>query len=330
MQRIGRRTRSTTLCCILMTASVNAAVPVLAGSEDYPNRALKIVVPVPPGPVLDVVPRILAEKLSAKWGKPVIIENRPGAAQNLGAEVVAKAEPDGYTLLATPPGPLVVSGHVYKKLGFDPGAFVPVSVIVKVLPVLVVNPKVPALSFSEFLTYAKANPNKLTYGSPGVGSTPHLAGEQLMRTAGIQFVHVPYQGMAPAMNDLIAGHIDVMIDNLGNVWPQVNDGKLRLLAVTSAARLTQVPDVPAISEALPGFAHVDWFAIMAPPKTPADIATKLSIAIADTLKLPDVAKRLDDYVVVPVGSSPAEAAAFISRESERWRELIDATGIKID
>jgi tripartite-type tricarboxylate transporter receptor subunit TctC len=280
--------------------------------------------------MLDVLPRIVAEKLSAKWANPVIIENRPGAATNLGAEVVAKAAPDGYTLLATPPTPLVTSQHLFRKLSFDPTAFVPITIMVKVLPVVVVNPKVPAASFQEFLQHARANPGRFTYGSPGVGSTPHLAALRLMDAAKIHFVHVPYQGMAPAMNDLIAGHIDVMIDNLGNVWPHVKEGKLRLLAVTTESRLPQVPDVPAVSESLPGYAHVDWFAFAAPPRTPAHIVTNLSTAIAEALKLPDVAKRLDDYVVVPVGSSPAEAATFISQESERWRQVIEAAGLRID
>jgi tripartite-type tricarboxylate transporter receptor subunit TctC len=328
---VGHRARMLMLGCLLMATAVSPSPPVLAaGADDYPNRPVKIVVPVPPGPILDVLPRIVAEKLSLKWGRPVIIENRPGAAQNLGAEVVAKAKPDGYTLLATPPGPLVSSQHLFSKLGFDPSEFVPVTVLVKVLPVLVVNPKVPAANIQEFIAYAKANPGKITLGSPGVGSTPHLAGLQLMRAADVHFVHVPYQGMAPAMNDLIAGHIDAMIDNLGNVWPQVKEGKLKLLAVTTESRLPQVPDVPAVSEALPGYDHTDWFAFAAPPKTPGEVATKLSTAIAETLKLPDVAKRLDDYVVVPVGSSPAETAALIKRESERWRRVIEAAGIQID
>lgn len=328
---MGRRARMLMLWCLLVaTAGSPSQRVVAAGTDDYPNRPVKVVVPVPPGPILDVLPRIVAEKLSLKWGRPVIIENRAGAAQNLGAEVVAKADPDGYTLLATPPGPLVSSQHLFSKLGFDPSAFVPITVLVKVLPVLVVNPKVPASNIQEFIAYAKANPGKITLGSPGVGSTPHLAGLQLMKAADVRFVHVPYQGMAPAMNDLVAGHIEVMIDNLGNVWPHVKEGKLRLLAVTTASRLPQVPNVPAISEMLPGYAHTDWFAFAAPPKTPSEIATKLSLAIAETLKLPDVAKRLDDYVVVPVGSSPAETAAFIKRESERWRQVIEAAGIKID
>jgi len=323
-------TRSMALSCLFVAAGMTTAAPRLAAAENYPNRTIKIVVPVPPGPLLDVVPRIIGEKLSAKWGVPVIIENRPGAAQHLGAEAVAKSEPDGYTLLASPPGPLVVSQHIRSKLGFDPSAFVPVSVMVKFPMALVAHPKVPASNLQAFLAYAKANTSKLNYGSPGVGSPPHLAAEQLMKAAGISFAHVPYQGMAPAMNDLIAGHIDVMIDVFGNAWPNVKEGKLKLLAVTSPARLPEAPDVATVAETLPGYAHVEWFAIVAPPKTPAHIATKLSAAIAETLKLPDVAKRLRDYVLQPVGSSPSETADFVKGESERWRKVIEATGLKIN
>ena len=317
-----------TYLCIAACLAVATARPAVA--EDYPNRTIKIVVPVPPGPLLDVVPRIIAEKLASKWGVPVIIENRPGAAQNLGAEVVARSDPDGYTLLASPPGPLAVSQHLRSKLNFDPDAFVPVSVMVKLPTVLVVSPKVPAANLQDFLAYAKANPSKLTYGSPGIGSTPHLATEQLMKAAGIRFVHVPYQGMAPAMNDLIAGHIDVMIDLYGNTRPNIKEGKLKLLAVTTQARLSEEPDVPTISEAVPGFAHVEWFVMVAPPKTPADIASKLSIAIAETLKQPDIGKRLADFSAVPVGATPDETRAFIKAESDRWRALIDATGLNIN
>jgi len=276
--------------------------------------------------LLDVVPRIIAEKLSSKWGIAVIIENRPGATQNLGAEVVAKSEPDGYTLLASPPGPLVVSQHLRSKLNFDPSTFVPVSVMVKLPTALVVNPKVPASNLQDFLAYARANPSKLTFGSPGAGSTPHLATEQLMKAAGIRFV----QGMAPAMNDLIGGHIDMMIDLYGNASPNIKEGKLKLLAVTTETRLPEEPNVPTISEAVPGFVHGEWFAMVAPPKTPTDIASKPSAAIAETLRLPDVAKRLADFSAIPVGATPEEAAAFLKVESNRWRELIDTTGLKIN
>jgi tripartite-type tricarboxylate transporter receptor subunit TctC len=322
--------RSFPVTCLCTAICLAVAATRLAAAEDYPNRTIKIVVPVPPGPLLDVVPRIIAEKLASKWGVSVIIENRPGAAQNLGAEVVAKSEPDGYTLLASPPGPLVVSQHLRSKLGFDPGAFVPVSVMVKLPTVLVVNPKGPASNLQDFLAYARANPGKLTFGSPGTGSTPHLATERLMKAAGVRLVHVPYQGMAPAMNDLIGGHIDMMIDLYGNTSPNIKEGKLKLIAVTTQTRLPEEPDVPTISEAVPGFFHGEWFAIVAPPKTPADIASKLSAAIAETLKLPDVAKRMADFAAVPIGATPDDSAAFMKAESARWRELIDATGLKID
>lgn len=296
--------------------------------NDYPNRAIKIIVPAPPGPVLDVLPRIVGEKLAARWSQPVIIENRPGFAQNLGAEAVTKAEPDGYTLLFTPPGPLVISPHFFPKLGFDPAALAPVTVLVTVPAVIVVNPKVPVSTLQELIAYAKANPNKITYGSPGAGSTPQLAMEKLQAMAGIRLVHVPYPGLAPAMRDLLAGHIEVMIDNLGNVLPHLQDGGLKLLAVTGEARLAEAPNVPAVSELLPGYFHQDWFAFMAPPKTPPAITAKLAQAIAETLKLPDVAKRVEGFVVRPVGSSPAETAALIKRESNGWRQLIVETGLK--
>lgn len=316
--------------CIVAAVFTIAAALGGAAAEDFPHRTIKIVVPVPPGPLLDVVPRIVADKLSAKWSVPVIIENRPGAAQNLGAEAVARSDPDGYTLLASPPGPLAVSGHLRTHLNFDPDAFVPVSLMVKLPTVLVINPKVPASNLQELLAYARANPGKLTFGSPGTGSTPHLATEQLMKAAGIRLVHVPYQGMAPAMNDLMGGHIDMMIDLYGNVEGSIKEGKLRLLAVTTPARLPQEPAVPTISEVVPGFAHVEWFAMVAPPKTPEVIVAKLSAAIAEILALPDVTKRLADLAAVPVGGTPNDAASFIKAENARWKQLIDSTGLKID
>jgi tripartite-type tricarboxylate transporter receptor subunit TctC len=322
--------RSSLMIWLCTAVCLAAMTTKLAAVEDFPNRTIKIVVPVPPGPLLDVVPRIIAEKLASKWSIAVIIENRPGAAQNLGAEVVARSDPDGYTLLASPPGPLVVSQHLRSKLNFDPGAFVPVSLMVTLPTALVVNPKVPASNLQEFLAYARANPGKLTFGSPGAGSTPHLATEQLMKAAGIRLVHVPYQGMAPAMNDLIGGHIDVMIDLYGNVSPNIKDGKLKLLAVTTQTRLPEEPNVPTISELVPGFVHGEWFAMVAPPKTPAAIASKLSAAIAEALKLPDVAKRMADFSAVPVGATPGDTAGFIKTENARWRELIDTTGLKIN
>lgn len=312
-----------------VAAALLAIAPVAARAQaDYPTRTIKIIVPIPPGPLLDVLPRIVAEKLSAEWNQPVIIENRPGFAQNLGAEVAYKADPDGYTLLFAPPGPLVISQYFYPKLEFDPNAFVPITVLVRLPATVVANPKLPVSTLEELIAYAKANANKVSYGSPGAGSTPQLAMEKLQLAAGIHLVHVPYQGLGPAMVDLVAGHIDVMIDNLGNVIQHVKNNELKLLAVTTAERLPSLPDVPAVSEILPGYEHEDWFAFVAPPKTPPAIAARLSQAIAATLKLPDVAARLSDYRVIPVGSSPEETTAFIERERARWHEVIAASGAK--
>ena len=321
---------ATLLAPICFALSVFGMSSTALAQADYPTRTIKIIVPLPAGPVADVVPRLIGEKLSAQWSRPVIIENRPGAALNLGAEAAARAEPDGYTLLATPPGPLVVSQHYYRNLPFDPAAFVPISIMVKVPAVLVVNPKLPVANLPELIAYAKSNPDKLTYGSPGVGNTPQLAMVKLMAAAGIRLIHVPYQGLAPASRDLLAGHIDVMIDNLGNVAEHIKAGRLKLLAVTTDARIPELPDVGTVAEVLPGVTHTDWFAVVAPPKTPAALATKISAAIADALKQPDIAHRLKDLALVPVGSTPDEAAAFMKREGDNWRQVISASGLKSD
>jgi tripartite-type tricarboxylate transporter receptor subunit TctC len=320
---------SSSFVCILVAAALLVPASGAAVAQaDYPNRTIKIIVPAPPGPMLDVLPRIVGDKLSARWHQPVVIENRPGFAQNLGAETVWKAEPDGYTLVFTPPGPLVLSQHIYAKLNFDPGTFTPVGVMVTVPPTFIASAKLPVTSFQEFVAYAKANPNKITYGSPGAGSTPQLAVENLQNAAGIRLVHVPYQGLAPALRDLLAGHIDVMIDNLGNILPHLKDGQLKLLAVTTSSRLPEVPDTPAVSEFLPGYVHQDWFAFAAPPKTPPEIAAKVSREIADVMKLPDVRKRIEGFVVRPVGGTPEEMGALMKSDSERWRRVVAASGIK--
>jgi tripartite-type tricarboxylate transporter receptor subunit TctC len=310
------------------TAFLVAAPVATFAQTTYPTRTIKIVVPIPPGPVADVLPRLLAEKLSARWGPPVIIENRPGAALNLGAEVVAKAPPDGYTLLATPPNPLVINQSFFPKLGYDPSAFVPISIFASLPYVLVVNPKIPASTLPELIAYAKANPNKINFASAGTGSGPHLTGEMLSLAASIRMVHVPYTGLGPAMTDLLAGHVDMLVDNLGNALPRVREGKLRALGVGSKTRIPELPNVPAIAEIFPGFDAMVWFAIVAPPKTPPDIAAKLSQAIAEALRLPDVAQRFRDLSITPVGSSPADTAAFLKEETERWRNVIIAGGIK--
>jgi tripartite-type tricarboxylate transporter receptor subunit TctC len=310
---------------LLATSSITSVA-----EGDYPNHTIKIVVPLPPGPFADALPRIIADKLSARWGQPVIIENRSGFGSNLGAELVANAAPDGYTLLATPQGPLVLSQHLYPKLGFDPTAFVPVTVMATLPYTLVVTPKLQASTLQELVALAKADPDRITFASPGIGSAPHLTAEMLISAAGIRMVHVPYKGLAPAMTDLLAGHVDVMFDNLANTLPQITSGKLKALAVSNEKRIQELPAVPAIAETYSGFYSAGWYAVVAPPKTPPAIAAKLSSAIAETLKLPDVAKKLSDYSAKPVGNSPEEAAAFFKQESERWRRVIVSAGIRAD
>jgi tripartite-type tricarboxylate transporter receptor subunit TctC len=314
---------------LLLAALLASASAVQA--QDYPAKPIRIVVPYPAGGSADLLPRIFAEKLNAKWGQPVLVENRPGAGGNIGAEFVYRAEPDGYTLFASAPGPLVVNQNLYRKLALDPTQFVPVSIMAAIPNVLLVNPGVPAKSVGELIAYAKANPDKLNYGSQGSGSTAHLTGE-LFKTAagGLKITHVPYRGSAPAMTALLGGEIELMFDNLGVTLPHIKSGRLRILAVGSEKRVASLPQVPAMSEILPGFVSVAWFGIVAPPKTPAVIAEKLSAAVAEAIRQPDVVKRLATLSAEPVGDTPAEMAAFMKQEEMRWKGVIEAAKVQAD
>jgi tripartite-type tricarboxylate transporter receptor subunit TctC len=291
----------------------------------YPNRMIRIIVPIPPGAPPDILARIVAEKLAARWGQPVIVENRPGGALNIGAEAVAKAPPDGYTLFVTPPPPLAINQALYRKLAYDPLAFVPVTIIAAMTNVLVANPKVPFATVQGLVNHAKAHPRRLSYASSGAGSTPHLAMELLRAQARIELVHVPYKGLMPA--DLLAGHVDLMFNNLGNTLQHIRSGALKLLAVGSEQRLAALPDTPTLSETFPGFVSTTWIAMVAPPNSPHDVAAKLSQAIREVLQLPDVARELDYLWLTPVASSPTATAAFIDEERLRWRNVIDRAGI---
>ena len=297
----------------------------------YPTKQIRIIVPFPAGGTADLLPRVLAEKLSARLGQAVLIENRAGAAGNIGAEAVFKAEPDGYTLLSAPPPPFVINQSLYAKLAFDASQFVPVTVIANVPNVLLVHPKVAANTLQEFITTLRANPDKLNYASQGSGTTSHLTAEMFKSMAGVRITHVPYKGTAPALTDLLGGQVDMMFDNLGVSAQHVRSGKLKALAVSSSKRAASLPGVPTMIEAgLPGFISVAWFGVAAPPKTPPEIAAKLSAAIAEALKHPDVVKRLQDLSAEPVGSTPAEMAAFMKEEIERWRRVIQSAGVKVD
>lgn len=300
----------------------------VAAEDSYPNRSIRVIVPIPPGAAADVLPRIVAEKLSARWGQPLVIENRPGANSNIGAQAAAQAPSDGYTLLATPPPPLVVNQKLYANFGFDPNSFVPVTILAVVTNVLVANPKLPFSSLAEMIAFAKANPGALRYASAGAGSSPHLAMEWLAELAGVRMTHVPYNGLTQALSDVTAGHVDIMFNNTFNVLPLLKDGKLKALGVDSEKRIAELPDLPAIAEQYPGYVVTAWFAIVAPPGTSSAIAEKLSRAISEIIREPDVAHRFRVLLAEPIGSTPEATAAFIQRERGRWHRMVSAAAVK--
>lgn len=314
------------LWCIAVALTASAV-----RAEDYPVRVVKIVVPFPAGGTADVMPRILAEWLSRKWGRSVIIENHTGAGGNIGAELVAKSDPDGYTLLASPPPPLVINQNLYPHLEFDPLQFVPIIVIARVPNALVVNPdRIAANNIKDFIAYAQANPGKVTDATQGNGTTSQLTSEMFQMTAHVKLQNVPYRGSAPALNDLVAGSVDCMFDNLGVSLQLVKAGKLKLIAVASPRRMTSLPDVPAIAETLPGFESVTWYAAAAPPRTPAAIVEKVNAGINQALHDSEVRKRLAELSAEPVGGTPEETANYLKRESERWKNVITAAHVTLD
>ncbi len=311
-----------------LNASLAAAEPDAAG---YPNRAVKVIVSAPPGGGVDIVARVLADRLAKMWGQPFVVENRPGAGGNVGAEAVAHAEPDGYTLLAAQPAPLTTNVVMYKKLNFDPAAFEPLAIMTSIPNALVVRPNFPANTVQELITYAKANPGKVNFGSQGVGTTPHLTGELFARVTGTKLTHVPYRGTAQAVNDLIAGHLDLLFFQLDSVREQYQAKKAKMLAVTTDARVPAVPEVPTMDEAgVRGFRSSTWNALAAPPKTPAAIVAKLNQAINEVLKKPETAEHLRRMNMTPVGGTPGEIRAYIAAETERWGDVIRAANIKLD
>jgi len=316
------------LLVLMAAVALPVALPVQA--QDYPGKLVRVVVPFPPGSLTDTLARIVAEKLQGKWGQPVIVENRAGAGGNVGADAVAKAAPDGYTLLFAPPSPFVTNKLLYAKLAYDPDAFVPVSVIAIAPVVLLVHPNVAAQSVQQLIAYAKANPDRLNYASSGVGGLPHLGAELFKSMAGISAVHVPYQGTAPALAALLGGQVDMLFDAVGAALPSIRAGKLRVLAVGSEKRTPLLPDTPAMNEVLPGFASMVWVAMAAPPKTPAAVANWISTSVAEAVKQPEVVKRMLDLSFEAIGGTPAEMARLLKEEIERWGNVVRITGARAD
>jgi tripartite-type tricarboxylate transporter receptor subunit TctC len=327
---VGSFARITTLIGFAAALVAALVAPPAAQAQDYPSRAVKIVVPFPAGGTADAMPRVFADWLSRKWGQPVVIENRAGAGGNIGAEAVAKSDPDGYTLLAAPPPPLVINHNLYPKLNFDPTEFVPLMIMGRVPNALLLNPKVPLNSVAEVIAHAKANPGKLTAANQGNGTTSHLTAEMFMMMAKVKFQNVPYRGSAPALNDLVGGTVDLAFDNLGVTLNLVKGDKLKLLAVASAKRLASLPDVPAIAETVAGFESVTWFAVVAPPKTPAAIADKLNADLNEALRAPEVAQRLTQLSAEPVGGTRAATTAIFRADEKRWHDVIKSAGVKLE
>jgi len=299
-------------------------------AEDYPDRPVKIIVPFAASGTADAVPRLVGDWLSRKWGQPVVIENRTGAAGNIGAEFVYRSNPDGYTLLSSPPPPLVINQNLYPKLGFDPARFEPIIVMAHVPNALIVNPrKVKASTVPELIDFMQENPEQLTAATQGIGTTSHLAAELFQVMAKVKLRFIPYRGSAPALQGLLAGDVDLMFDNLGVSLPLVEAGNLRLLAVASAQRLPSLRDVPTIAETLPGFEAVAWYGITAPPKTPKNITDKINADVNEALRQPELQDRLKKLSAETFGGSVEKTARYMQGEVERWGSVIKAADIKL-
>jgi tripartite-type tricarboxylate transporter receptor subunit TctC len=313
---------------LLLAALVLAAS---AARAEYPEKTIRIVVPYPPGGFNDTLGRVVAQKLGEAWGQPTVVENRPGGGTLIGTDTVAKAPPDGHTLLVVA-FPFAVNPSLYAKLPYDTVKdFAPVLLAGQTPNLLVVNPEVPIHSVKELIAAAKAKPGSLSYGSTGSGSSNHLSMELFRTMTGVELVHVPYKGSAPMVTDLLGGHIQVAFDNTPNVLPQVKAGKLRALAITSATRSAMVPDVPTVSEAgVPGYEVGVWFGIVAPAGTPAAVLAKLNTELNRMLAMPDVKQEFADQGVEPVGGSPERFAEHLKAQIEKWTKVVKESGAKVE
>jgi tripartite-type tricarboxylate transporter receptor subunit TctC len=314
----------------IVAAGLLSAIAVQAQQgADYPNRPVRIVVDVAPGGGVDTAARLVAAKLEVSLGQTFVVENRPGAAGNIGAETVFTAAPDGYTLLASSPSPLAINQWLYKKLAYNPAAFEPIAMMSRIPNVLVVRKDFPAATVQELIAYAKAHPGALSFGSQGVGTASHLTGVMFMKLTGTRMVHVPYKGTAPVLTDIIAGHIDLTFIQVSNAFAMQESGKARILATASDQRLEFLPDVPTLAELGLPISTDTWNALSAPPKTPAAIVARLNHAVNAALKEPDVRARLRALKTIIGGDGgPADAARFVAAQRRQWGDLVHAAGLQ--
>jgi tripartite-type tricarboxylate transporter receptor subunit TctC len=318
-----------TLLLRAVAALLLLATPVLA--QTYPNKQVRIVVPFPAGGSADVLCRIVGERLSAAWGQPVIVDNRAGAGGNVGAEIAYRADPDGYTLLCSPPPPLAINHNLYKTLPYDGTKFVPIGVLALVPNVISARPDLPANTLKELIAYAKANPGKVTYASQGNGSTSHLSAQMLAIMAGIELVHVPYKGEGPALVDLTAGRVDIFIGTISAALRFEKAKQAKFLGLASRTRSPVAPDVPTTAElGLPDLLASAWFALVAPPGTPDAIAQKVNADLAAILRQPELRTRFLDLDAQPQGDTTAATAVFIKEEEARWRAVIKSANVTLE
>lgn len=320
---------------VITVTALGTTVGPLSGSAQtgFPAKAVRIIVPFGPGGASDSLPRFLGSKLVELWGQQVIVENRPGAAGNIGMELGARAAPDGYTLTSAPVGNLAINPHLYSKLAYDVFRdFTPITLVGSVENVLVVHPSVPARSVMELITLAKARPGELTFGSGGVGTQAHMAGELLKAMTGIDMAHVAYKGVGASVTDLLGGHLAMIFAQIPSVMPHIQSGKLRALGVASAKRVAVLPAVPTIAEAarLPGFEAVSWYALVGPAGLPTEVVRKIQADVAKVLQLPDLRERLVSLGVEPVGSTSDQLKTAIRTEYDRYGTIIRKLGVKAD
>jgi tripartite-type tricarboxylate transporter receptor subunit TctC len=315
---------------LLLIALLGAASPAL-GQGAFPTKPVRMIVPFPGGGSADTLCRIVGEKLAAAWSQPIIVDNRAGAGGNVGAEIAYRAEPDGYTILCSPPGPLSINQNLYKALGYDPTRFVPITVLAVVPNVITARPDFPANTTQELIAYAKANPGKVFYASQGNGSTSHLGAQMFATMAGIEMVHVPYKGEGPALLDIIGGRVDIFIGNIAAALRFEQARQVKFLGLTSRTRSSVAPNVPdAVEIGLPDLVVSAWFALVAPPGTPDEIVQKINAATAAALALPDVRSRFLEQGAEPAGGSTAATAAFIKEEEMRWRAVIRSANVTLE
>jgi tripartite-type tricarboxylate transporter receptor subunit TctC len=316
----------------LALAAVAAATPFAVQAQAYPTKPVTVIVPFAAGGTTDILARVVGQALNKELGQSVIVDNRAGAGGNIGAALAAKAPADGYTLFMGTVGTHAINQSLYRKLPFDPiKDFQPLTRVAMVPNLLVANPGKPYKNVKELIAYARANPGKVNFGSSGSGSSIHLSGELFKSMAGVQMVHVPYKGSAPAVTDLLGGQIDIMFDNMPSAIQHVRNGKLRPLAVTTAKRSPELPDVPTITEAgVPGYEATSWFGMFAPANTPAPVVAKLNAALVKVLADPEVRKKLAEQGAEPYSEKPEQFAEFIRKEAAKWSKVVKDSGASAD